>query len=73
MGAFFLNVFEQGELLDPGLIEAYDAFLNHIGRPQLQLTSLMDSRHVVFSNYFAARPFGWVDRRRASGNIPPWR
>jgi hypothetical protein len=59
MGAFSLNVFEQGELFDPGLIDAYDAFLNHIGRPQLLRTLLMDSRHVVFSNYFAARPAFW--------------
>jgi hypothetical protein len=59
MGAFFLNVFEQGELFDPGLIEAYEAFLSHIGRPVSLSQLIMDSSQVVFSNYFAARPAFW--------------
>ncbi|MCK6433934.1 MAG: hypothetical protein HUU30_12685 [Burkholderiaceae bacterium] len=59
MGAFFLNVFEQGETFDPGLIAAYEALLAHVGRP-VQLSHLvMDSRQVVFSNYFVARPAFW--------------
>lgn len=59
MGAFFLNVFEQGETFDPGLIDAYQAFLAHIGW-QVNLRGLiMDSRQVVFSNYFVARPAFW--------------
>ena len=33
MSAFFLNVFEQGEMFDPGLIAAYEAFLERIGQP----------------------------------------
>lgn len=45
--------------LSPTWVEAYDAFLNHIGRPQLLRTLVMNSRHVVFSNYFAARPAFW--------------
>jgi hypothetical protein len=59
MGAFFLNVFEQGELFDPGLIEAYEAFLAHIGRPVALGQLIMDSSQVVFSNYFVARPAFW--------------
>ncbi len=59
MGAFFLNVFEQGETFDPGLIAAYGAFLGHIGRPLPIHGLVMDSRHVVFSNYFVARPAFW--------------
>lgn len=59
MGAFFLNVFEQGETFDPGLIAAYEAFLAHIGRPQRLRELVMDSRHIVFSNYFVARPAFW--------------
>lgn len=59
MGAFFLNVFEQGETFDPGLIDAYEAFLAHIGRPHKLRELVMDSRHIVFSNYFVARPAFW--------------
>ncbi len=59
MGAFFLNVFEQGDLFDPGLIEAYSAFLAHIGRPAPLWQLVMDSRQTVFSNYFVARPAFW--------------
>lgn len=59
MGAFFLNVFEQAETFDQGLMEGFEAFLQSIGRP-VQLRSLvMDSRQVVFSNYFVARPVFW--------------
>ncbi len=59
MGAFFLNVFEQGELFDPGLTDAYGAFLAQIGRPVNLRGLVMDSRDVVFSNYFVARPAFW--------------
>jgi hypothetical protein len=59
MGAFFLNVFEQGETFDAGLIDAYEAFLAHIGRPAALRNLVMDSRQVVFSNYFVARPAFW--------------
>lgn len=59
MGAFFLNVFEQGETFDPGLIAAYEALLQHIGRPVALRTLVMDSRQIVFSNYFVARPAFW--------------
>lgn len=59
MGAFFLNVFEQGETFDPGLIAAYSAFLDHIGRPAPLRQLVMDSRQTVFSNYFIARPAFW--------------
>jgi hypothetical protein len=59
MAAFFLNVFEQGETFDHGFIEAYTAFLEHIGRPVPLRGLVMDSRQIVFSNYFAARPAFW--------------
>ena len=59
MGAFFLNVFEQGEAFDPGLIDAYGQFLAAIGRPVDLRGLIMDSRQVVFSNYFVARPAFW--------------
>jgi hypothetical protein len=59
MGAFFLNVFEQGETFDPGLIEAFEGFLAEIGRPVPLRQLVMDSRQIVFSNYFVARPAFW--------------
>jgi hypothetical protein len=59
MGAFFLNVFEQGETFDAGLIDAYSAFLDHVGRSAPLRQLVMDSRQVVFSNYFVARPAFW--------------
>jgi hypothetical protein len=59
MGAFFLNVFEQAETFDAGLIDAYSAFLDHIGRPAPLRTLVMDSRQIVFSNYFIAKPAFW--------------
>ena len=59
MGAFFLNVFEQGEAFDAGLIDCFSGFLQHIGRPAPLRSLVMDSRQVVFSNYFIARPAFW--------------
>lgn len=59
MGAFFLNVFEQGETFDPGLIDAYQAFLDHVGLQAPLRQLVMDSRQIVFSNYFVARPAFW--------------
>ena len=59
MGAFFLNVFEQGEAFDPGFIEAYEGLLTHVGRPLPLRQLVMDAGHTVFSNYFVARPAFW--------------
>ena len=59
MGAFFLNVFEQGEAFDAGLIAATEALLAHAGRPQRLQALVMDARQIVFSNYFVARPAFW--------------
>lgn len=59
MGAFFLNVFEQGETFDPGLIDAFERFLDHVGRRVDLRALVMDSTQVVFSNYFVARPAFW--------------
>jgi hypothetical protein len=41
------------------MIEAYSTFLAHIERPLVLRDLVMDSRHVVFSNYFVARPAFW--------------
>lgn len=59
MGAFFLNVFEQGETFDAGLIDSFEAFLAQAGRPHALRHLVMDSRQIVFSNYFVARPPFW--------------
>lgn len=59
MGAFFLNVFDQNELFDPGFKEAAQSFCNFaelgVDLPQL----VMDARNTVFSNYFFAKPAFW--------------
>jgi 2-polyprenyl-3-methyl-5-hydroxy-6-metoxy-1,4-benzoquinol methylase len=59
MGAFFLNVFEQGETFDPGLIDTCSQLLEGIGRAVPLRELVMDSRQIVFSNYFVARPAFW--------------
>ena len=59
MAAFFLNVFEQAETFDPGLIPAFERFLALVGRPVKLAPLVMDSRQIVFSNYFVARPAFW--------------
>ena len=59
MGAFFLNVFEQGETFDTGIMATIQAV---IAESELNLSMdnlVMDSRCVVFSNYFLARPQFW--------------
>ncbi len=61
MGAFFLNVFEQNELFDPGFTKAGEVFLAAIGKPHRLAGSIMDSRHIVFSNFFVAHPAFWRD------------
>ena len=59
MGAFFLNVFEQEELFQPGFIAASEAFFETAGMPLSLAPLVMDSRQIVFSNYFVARPAFW--------------
>jgi hypothetical protein len=59
MGANFLNVFEQAEVFDPGFVEAASAFLKAQGIDVPLANLVMDSRQIVFSNYFVARPAFW--------------
>jgi predicted O-linked N-acetylglucosamine transferase (SPINDLY family) len=59
MGTFFLNVFEQAEAFDQGMIATYQAVASMTGF-QIPIEDLiMDSRQVVFSNYFVAKPAFW--------------
>ncbi len=60
MGAFFLNVFEQNELFDPGFLGMAQELLTTVGY-EVDLGSLvMDSRHTVFSNYIVATRAFWI-------------
>jgi predicted O-linked N-acetylglucosamine transferase (SPINDLY family) len=58
-GACFLNVFEQNDFLDPGFRDVSQEFVNLMGWG-LDLNQLiMDSRQIVFSNFFVAKPAFW--------------
>jgi hypothetical protein len=59
MGANFLNVFEQAELFDPGFIQVAKQFFQALGLNIPLESIVMDSRQVVFSNYFVAKPKFW--------------
>ncbi len=59
MSAFFLNIFEQGEVFHPGLLEASRGFLRAAGLGVDVGSLVMDSRQIVFSNYLVARPAFW--------------
>lgn len=59
MGAFFLSVFEQNEVFDPGFSAAAQQLCDSVGLAVNINTLMMDSRTVVFSNYFLARPVFW--------------
>ena len=59
MGAHFLNVFEQAELFDPGCLQVAKDFLHLQGLDVPLEGMVMDSRQIVFSNYFVARPAFW--------------
>ena len=59
MGAFFLNVFEQNELFDPGFMQAAQAFVDSVGLKVDLKALIMDSRTTVFSNYIVAKPRFW--------------
>lgn len=59
MGAFFLNLFEQNEVFDPGFLAVSQAWAESAGFTADLRTLLMDSRHVVISNYFVARGRFW--------------
>jgi predicted O-linked N-acetylglucosamine transferase (SPINDLY family) len=58
-GACFLNVFEQNDFLDPGFRDVSQAFLSHMGWHVDLNNLIMDSRQIVFSNFFVAKPTFW--------------
>ena len=59
MGAFFLNVFEQGEAFDRGFFQTCQELLEHLGFPVDLQSLVMDPRQTVFSNFIVARPSFW--------------
>ncbi len=59
MGAFFLNIFEQEELFQPGFIKVSEDFFASIDMPLKLAPMVMDSRQIVFSNYIVAKPAFW--------------
>lgn len=59
MGAFFINVFEQENTFEPEFIPACETILSAIGISVSLSTLIMDSRQIIFSNYFVARPAFW--------------
>jgi hypothetical protein len=59
MAANFLSVFEQAEVFDPGFNVTAKQFLSSVGLDIPVESLVMDSRQIVFSNYFAAKPVFW--------------
>lgn len=57
--AFFRNVFEQGEIFHPGLIQTSRSFLADISINIDLNTLVTDSTLTVFCNYFVAKPDFW--------------
>jgi hypothetical protein len=57
--AYFLNVFEHGESVHPGLLAIAKRFFERIGRSANFDELVCDSRNTVTSNYFLARPRFW--------------
>ena len=60
MGAFFLNVFEQNELFDPGFLTIAQELFTAVDFAVDLRSLVMDSRHVVFSNYVVAKSDFWL-------------
>lgn len=57
--AFCANVFEDAELLHPGLLQAARPWLLGVGVDVAPAQLVMDARQMVFGNQFLARPAFW--------------
>jgi len=57
--AFFLNVFEHGNAEHPGLLDAAKLFFARTHHPQPLEDLVSDSRNIVHSNHFIAKPRFW--------------
>ena len=58
-GSYFLNVFEHGESDHPGLVQVSKRLFQRIGRIVDWDNLVTDSRTMVYSNYFVAKPRFW--------------
>jgi hypothetical protein len=58
-GAHFLNVFEHGDAVHPGLLTASKLLLARINSHVDLDVLVTDSRNTVYSNYFVAKPRFW--------------
>ncbi len=59
VGALFINVFEGGDVADPGFLAVCQTLMGEIGIALDLRSIVMDSRTVVHSNFFVARPKFW--------------
>jgi hypothetical protein len=57
--AYYLNTFQYGESLHPGLLDASTQFFRRIGSPTDLTTLITSSRNEVYSNYMIAKPRFW--------------
>jgi hypothetical protein len=67
--AFFVNVFEQGGIAHPGLLQVSQEFADAAGI-DVDIKSLVtDSTTTIFSNYFVARPRFWMEWFRVAEEL----
>ncbi len=57
--AYFLNTFQYGDSLHPGLLAVATRFFQRIGQPTNLNALITTSRNEVYSNYFIAKPRFW--------------
>jgi hypothetical protein len=57
--AYYLNVFDHGDAIHPGLKSVARALLERLGLPADLDSLVSDSRNTVHSNYFIAKPRFW--------------
>lgn len=60
IGAFFKNVFIGAEFMDHGFMKTCQILFERIGLKTNLDTMINDSRTIVFSNYFVAKPAFWT-------------
>lgn len=72
MSAFFLNVFEQQDVFEPGFLEISESFLRAAGRPVDLRQLVMDSQTTVFSNYFLAKGRFWREWIKLTDLLYRW-
>jgi hypothetical protein len=57
--AYFLNTFQYGDSLHPGLLDVANQFFERIGRATDLNVLITTSQNEVYSNYFIAKPSFW--------------